>query len=58
MAEIEKLKVADKAYKAFKNLDRRIGGYLKNLNTRFGDEEDVDEAGEENLGADADADEN
>lgn len=58
MAEIEKLKVADKAYKAFKNLDRRIGSYLKNLNTRFGDEEDVDEGGEENLGADADADEN
>jgi hypothetical protein len=34
--ELEKLKVAEASYKAFKNLDRRIGGYLKNLNTRFG----------------------
>ncbi len=34
--ELEKLKVAEASYKAFKNLDRRIGGYLKNLNMRFG----------------------
>jgi hypothetical protein len=34
--ELEKLKVAQASYKAFKNLDRRIGGYLKNLNMRFG----------------------
>ena len=53
MAEIEKLKVADTAYKAFKNLDKRIGMYLKNLNTRFGDEEQM-EGDKANVGADTD----
>jgi len=33
--ELEKLKVAEASYKAFKNLDRRIGGYVKNLNMLF-----------------------
>ena len=49
MAALEKLKVADSKYKAFKNLDERIGNYLNNLNTRFADEGNM---GKE--GADAD----
>lgn len=35
MVELEKLKVADASYKAFKTLDRRIEGFLKGLNTRL-----------------------
>ena len=34
--ELEKLKVAEASHKAFKNLDTRIGEYLKNLDMRFG----------------------
>jgi hypothetical protein len=37
MAELEKLKIADKNQKAFENLDKRIGDYLKNLSSRFVD---------------------
>ena len=55
LAEAEKLKVADEKHKAFKNLDERIGNYLKRLNTRFGDERKRDE-GVPDADADADAD--
>ncbi|KAF8959893.1 hypothetical protein BDZ97DRAFT_2077742 [Flammula alnicola] len=37
MAEVEKLKVADETYKAFKNLDSRIETSLKTLQAQFGD---------------------
>ncbi|KAF8954483.1 hypothetical protein BDZ97DRAFT_1864963, partial [Flammula alnicola] len=37
IAELEKLKVADQTYKAFKNLDSRIETSLKTLEARFGD---------------------
>ena len=34
--ELEKLKVAEASHKAFKNLDTRIGEYIKNLDMQFG----------------------
>ena len=37
MAELEKLKAADLAHKAFKNLDNRLETYLKSLNMCFAD---------------------
>jgi hypothetical protein len=38
MAELEKLKAADSAHKAFKNIDNRLETYLSNLNMRFANE--------------------
>lgn len=35
MAELERLKAADAAHKAFTNLDTRIEKYLQDLNMRF-----------------------
>ena len=35
IVELEKLKVVEASYKAFKNLDMQIGGYLKNLDVWF-----------------------
>ena len=34
--ELEKLKVAEASHKAFKNIDTRIGEYIKNLDMQFG----------------------
>ena len=36
MAELEKLKVADEAHKAFKNLDKRLTELLEYHNEHFG----------------------
>jgi len=43
MAEVKKLKLADSTHKAFNNLDKCIGTYLKKLNTHFTDEGKHDE---------------
>jgi hypothetical protein len=48
MAELEKLKIADKNHKAFENLDKRIGDYLGNLSSSFVDK------GQDQRSADAD----
>lgn len=50
--ELEKLKVAEASHKAFKNLDTRIGEYLKNLDMRFGH---IDADADAGVGTDAPA---
>jgi len=49
LAELEKLKVADEKYKAFKNLGNRLGKFVDDIN------EDFIQSPDDNLEADADA---
>ena len=51
MAELKKLKAADLAHKAFKNLDNCLETYLKTLNMHF---TDAGNMGKQSTHADAD----